>query len=1248
MERAEASAASSSARSPATAASGGPHPATSPGHGKRRYNVCAQSSCFVQTVLVEASGPGGACEVRALIDGGSDSSFIRSSLAEQLGLESVGQGTFACVGFLERTEEARVYDQVKVKLTGRQAGEATLLFWKTDRLCAPVGAKSLPENLCLPPSVVLADDFSDGPVDLLIGCDQMYEVVMWDQVEVGPGPRLIETVFGHVLHGQAQGQRTGQRHSYRCQIADVERMWDLDSVGVSAKEAADERPPEPAWNSEERRYEMGLLWKSDSRPVSNLPSAELRTERLTSKMSGEEFSRYDRHITELIENCVVEDAPSTDDPDAAFFMPHRGIVRNDKLRVVFDGSAPDGTGRSLNEYLDPGENLLRRLPSVLLNFRTNAVGCQADIRAAFHQIVLREEDRRYVQFLWEDRHLRFRRVPFGVTCSPYMLLRTVCCHVRQCLLSQPELMQKVQAALYMDDICPTFSSKEEAAVEMKRVGDVFFKAGMELHKTRITGEVSSEDSKVLGLLWSTESDHLAVSVPEMPCPRTRCELLSAVAKPYDPLGLLTPWLIRGKVLFQRTWTEALMWDDLLPAALLEEVSVWWLDSAGKTVWFPRAAMAGEIVPRAKYHVFCDASKDAYCAAVYVAQGGESRLLIAKGRLAPLSPGLTVPRLELMAALTGARLMRFVSESLNLTSPCVTYWTDSMDVLCWIQSDRLFKVFVQNRVTTIRELTDPDSWRFIRGVENPADLGTRGISLTQLAVSTKWWKGPPFLVITDLPLQPEPAGAVSPKAEMEEKRPAPVTCSHPVRRTAPPARDDNVLCDITSFSDLKTAVNRTAWVQRFVHNARRSAAERRNGPLSPEERRQALVYWIREAQQRAFSEEMHAVRDGKLLPVRSPLAKCTLCISDDGLLCAVPRTNEPPLIVLPEWAHVTVLVVDEAHRRAFHQGTRVTLALLSGEYFVRRRTVRRIVETCFKCRRYRGLPYRPADGPLPAFRSEVSRPFAKVGIDYFGPLYVDRGTKVWTLLITCASSRAVHLELVRSQSAADLTLALRRFMALRGTPCLIVSDNARTFRALLSHVPRSVKWRFIPEAAPWWGGFWERLVGVTKKALKITLHQCHLSHDELAVTLYELAFHLNLRPLTPGDGDDLLTPAHLLFGVTTISGVVCPSLDSDSHLCRAWRNRRRVSDSLVRRWTTEYLETLRGWAASPRGRPTRLPAVGEVVLLQGEGRRGTWPLARVTALIPGPDGRCRAAFLHVRGKLTRRPISRLFRLEASPD
>ena len=124
-----------------------------------------------------------------------------------------------------------------------------------------------------------------------------------------------------------------------------------------------------------------------------------------------------------------------------------------------------------------------------------------------------------------------------------------------------------------------------------------------------------------------------------------------------------------------------------------------------------------------------------------------------------------------------------------------------------------------------------------------------------------------------------------------------------------------------------------------------------------------------------------------------------------------------------------------------------------------------------------------------------------------------------------------------------------------------------------------------------------------------------------MTLYELAFPINLRPLTVGDGEDLITPAHFLFGVTTIDGVVCPSL-SEANASRAWRHRRRANDHLNRRWTSEYVSALRCWSTSPRGRPSRVPSVGDVVLVHNEGPRGRWPLARVTALLRGPDGRAR--------------------------
>ena len=110
----------------------------------------------------------------------------------------------------------------------------------------------------------------------------------------------------------------------------------------------------------------------------------------------------------------------------------------------------------------------------------------------------------------------------------------------------------------------------------------------------------------------------------------------------------------------------------------------------------------------------------------------------------------------------------------------------------------------------------------------------------------------------------------------------------------------------------------------------------------------------------------------------------------------------------------------------------------------------------------------------------------------------------------------------------------------------------------------------------------------------------------------------------------------------------PATDPTATLDRAWRNRRRISDHLTRRWTREYLQTLKTWNTSPRGRPGRLPRVGKVVLVHRETSKIQWPFTRVVSLIPGRDGHPRAATICLKGRTIRRPINKFYRLEAAPD
>ena len=1029
---------------------------------RHRYSASAQGNycCYYQTAVVKAEGPQGSRPVRVLLDGGSDASYIRSSLAEELGLPTTQTSTFACIGFQEKMEEPRLYNKVQVSLRSRFGDEPVEMeLWSTDRLCSSLKTPGSPPVTSTLPDR-MADDFSGGQVDILIGIDRLYDIILWDQIAIGDGLRAVDTVFGYVMHGRKDDVINESVHGQTLHMCRVEKMWDLETIGISAEESvvsSGANLPSPEWSEEEGRYVMGLLWKSDSRPVSNLLSTKIRTMRMLGKLGEEQINQYDEKMAEMLSDAVIENVPENscassssvsshgeehqadktevaasqlvkpvqatvgseepcenplvpeEDPDGVrkkerasksekpfvepgvtpgsrdtdtFFLPHHGVYRNGKLRIVFDGSAKDGVGQSLNDYLDPGDNLLRKLPAVVLNFRSGPIGSQMDIKAAFHQVGIDRKDRKYLKFFWSDRQMQFARAPFGLSCSPFLLLRTVNVHLDKYAPSDMELCEKIRAGIYMDDICVSFKNREEAEAGMERTTEIFSEAAMELHKVHVTGDQTS-NTKVLGMLWNTQTDQMSVEVPDIPCPSSKSELLAAVAKPFDPLGLLTPWLIGGKVLFQLTWSAmpGAGWHDPLAADIQNAVNAWWKDVSKQSMWFPRPLVDSADSSEDCFHVFCDASERAYCTAVYIVHGGEVRLVMAKGRLAPMDPNLTIPRLELMAALIGARLMAFIRGALQLEKPHVTYWTDSTDVLYWIRAPKPRKVFVQNRITSILELTSPEQWQHVRGTDNPADLGTRGISLSALAENEKWWKGPAFLLRLQ-PEVPELSLKPTPEAQREDKKESRPRVAVVAKTTSKANGTGSRPFDILACSSLKQAINRMAWVMRFVYNLRHVDPARKRGPLTSEERQHALQFWIREAQAATYGDELKALATDSPLPAESKLVKMRPQLDVNGLLCAVPRTNEPPLPILPEFAHITTLVIDDAHRRCFHQGTRATLALLSAEYMVRRRSVLRVVNTCRRCRRYRGLGYRPEDGALPSFRTEPCRPFSKVGLDFF--------------------------------------------------------------------------------------------------------------------------------------------------------------------------------------------------------------------------------------------------------------------------
>ena len=155
----------------------------------------------------------------------------------------------------------------------------------------------------------------------------------------------------------------------------------------------------------------------------------------------------------------------------------------------------------------------------------------------------------------------------------------------------------------------------------------------------------------------------------------------------------------------------------------------------------------------------------------------------------------------------------------------------------------------------------------------------------------------------------------------------------------------------------------------------------------------------------------------------------------------------------------------------------------------RNIVKKVIHQCCVCRRHEGKPYSaPRPPPLPIFRVEEAPPFTFTGVDFAGPLYVrneDGMRKVWICLYTCCVVRAIHLELVPDQTNSAFLRSFRRFVARRGLPRQIVSDNSKTFKAAAKAI-REVKWIFNVPKAPWWGGVFECMVRCVRQCLRKTI------------------------------------------------------------------------------------------------------------------------------------------------------------------
>ena len=540
----------------------------------------------------------------------------------------------------------------------------------------------------------------------------------------------------------------------------------------------------------------------------------------------------------------------------------------------------------------------------------------------------------------------------------------------------------------------------------------------------------------------------------------------------------------------------------------------------------------------------------------------------------------------------------------------------------------------------------------QGVENPADIGTRGMSIEGLKESA-WLNGPAWL-------QADEGKWPKPWCQVNELEPEQVTS------TVATETKLEQLFDWRRYSSFKRIRNFIAYCMRFK--------TKQKGPLKADEIHQAEQILFRFVQNESFPNVSKSISNSKEISKVLNIAKLSPFIEEDGTIRVKGRLKHSNLdynakhpILLTAKHPVVQLLLEKAHRDNLHEGTEYARNMLQQEYWIigLRNALRKIKSRCIKCRHRNANPIHPPMADLPRERlDEHVFPFTHTGVDYFGPIevkFLRRTLKRWCCLFTCLTTRAVHIEVAQSLDTESCLAAVTRFIARRGYPSTIISDNGTNFvgaakelKAFMDEwdkakieidlAQKKIVWKFNPPGAPHFGGIWERLVQSCKKVMIAILDNRSLTDEVLSTTMCLVEQTLNARPLTAvsDDPEDLtaLTPNHFLLGRENASAPFMPSSERYHDLRKSFKTAQAYADMIWKRWTREYLPQWNQRSKWSKKHVRNLKE-GELVWMVDESvKRCEYKMGRVIQVFKGNDGVVRSARVKMAHGEFNRPVVKL--------
>ncbi|XP_041971483.1 uncharacterized protein LOC121727618 isoform X1 [Aricia agestis] len=466
----------------------------------------------------------------------------------------------------------------------------------------------------------------------------------------------------------------------------------------------------------------------------------------------------------------------------------------------------------------------------------------------------------------------------------------------------------------------------------------------------------------------------------------------------------------------------------------------------------------------------------------------------------------------------------------------------------------------------------------------------------------------------------------------------------------------------------------AYIQRFLYNCRHSH-NKYTGHLTVKELVSSNQTLCKLAQMEIFPKEYSTLSKNNNLPAKNCLQNMRPFMHNDGLIRVGGRlsnseycydTKHP--IILHASHHLTKLIFQHYHILTMHAGPQHLLSTIRQKYWpiAGRNLARKTVHDCIKCCRFAGRSIQPVMGNLPKERLSMTYPFLNVAVDYAGPILIadkkGRGCKLiksWICVFVCLAVKAVHVELVTDLSKDGFLAALQRFVARRGKPISIYSDNGTNFTAASRDLARFLKasgeeigvsaselainFKFSPAYSPHFNGLAEAAVKSIKHHLKRVLTLTNLTYEEMYTLLVGIEGILNSRPITPlsSDPTDLipLTPSHFLIGRTMTN--IPEQIDDQRplHLQTRYERISTLKGHFWKRFYKEYfaeLQCRQKW----KGDHSQLH-LGEMVLVKDDRLPpNRWLLGRVVHLYPGSDGIARVADIQTTSGTLRRAYNRL--------